>query len=327
MTTLSTKNKNKTSKPPRPYTEYNIFFQLEREYILQTLYLVVPIFDSKDAFDCSDVNYHGPPLPSKYSDLVLPKDWFVPGKARRRKRSHRKSHGKISFSDLSKKISSHWRNVNDETRLFCSQVSDISMMAYYKDRQTNHANESPVYTAKKSRGPNKPETDTNRHLGSPHITAIDSGSNVCFNPMDQHTDSSSSAVFFDAPNTMAHASVATIKCVDMEDEEIFHLWFLAWKRDVAERRMCAMCYHVAFLMLCEQWSNRNCSDEIKFVNNDVFGLSQYVFEVFLVFMDYYEWSWYNTILNANRAILHRIKLEYIIHSNTEVRRKENTPVL
>ena len=113
--------------PPRPYTTYNIFFQLEREYILQhgerhdmfcpvllipaflatlnmflhTLSIinvdlnVTPKLSMEEVFDIADKSYDGPELPAKYQDLVLRNDWFLPGKAIKKKRRHRASHGKI----------------------------------------------------------------------------------------------------------------------------------------------------------------------------------------------------------------------------------------
>jgi len=115
----------------RPYTSYNLFFQLERQYILQTLGVqpqIAPahIFHPVDA----RANYHGPPLPSRYANLILPYDWHIPGKTQRRKRSHRKSHGKIGFYELNNRISKAWAMVDDETRKFCVNLSDIESRKY-----------------------------------------------------------------------------------------------------------------------------------------------------------------------------------------------------
>eukprot|EP01083_Nonionella_stella_P264880 897927_1 len=110
--------------PPRPYTEYNIFFQIEREYILQNLG-VIPNIKEENIFSYNDPSYAGlPAVPARYDGIILPSDWYVPGKSRRKKRQHRASHGKISFTDLSKSISSAWRNIDDETKLFCAKLSD-----------------------------------------------------------------------------------------------------------------------------------------------------------------------------------------------------------
>ena len=105
-------------KPARPYSEYNIFFQLEREYILQVELGFRPQYDLSEIFDPVDaINYQGPPLPSKYSHLIYLKDWHLPGKEKRRKRRHRRSHGKIGFHELSLRIAASWKNVDDETLL------------------------------------------------------------------------------------------------------------------------------------------------------------------------------------------------------------------
>ena len=87
--------------PPRPYTEYNFFFQLERQHILQNLG-VIPALPAEEVFLASDPNYDGPELHPRYHGLILPSDWYVPGKGRRKKRQHVATHGKISFTNLSK---------------------------------------------------------------------------------------------------------------------------------------------------------------------------------------------------------------------------------
>jgi hypothetical protein len=88
----SNNGKKKLTTEPRPYTAYNIFFQLEREYILQKVFQVFPCLELSEIFDNDSKEYNGPLLPSRYSDLILHREWHVPGKGRRNKRSHR---GKI----------------------------------------------------------------------------------------------------------------------------------------------------------------------------------------------------------------------------------------
>jgi hypothetical protein len=77
-------------KIPRPYTSWLIYFQLEREWILQKKLGVASSLDPEKVFVATDPRYNGPPLPSRYQDLALPSDWWVPGKGDRRKRLHRK---------------------------------------------------------------------------------------------------------------------------------------------------------------------------------------------------------------------------------------------
>lgn len=97
---------NEPLKPARPYTDYNIFFQLERDYVLQVLFGVKPSLDADSVFNPNCEEYPGPPLPTRYSKLVLPDDWYIPGKGRRRKRRHRKSHGKIGVRIIPRTIHS-----------------------------------------------------------------------------------------------------------------------------------------------------------------------------------------------------------------------------
>ena len=58
----------------------------------------------------------------------------MPGKGRRKKRRHKASHGMISFTDLSKQISTLWRNIDRDTKMFCTEVSDIGMQKYQKEK-------------------------------------------------------------------------------------------------------------------------------------------------------------------------------------------------
>ncbi len=79
----------------RPCTAYNLFYQLEREFILQSILDMTPSVDTPFDQAADDVI---PVLPQKYREIILSNDWYIPGKAQRKKRKHRKSHGKISFS-------------------------------------------------------------------------------------------------------------------------------------------------------------------------------------------------------------------------------------
>ena len=135
-TVLSIMNNYSTTPPKavRAYTSYNLFFQLEREYILQTLLGHHPTVSKTDIlFDPTDRTYYqGPPLPSRYQNLILPYDWHLPGKTQRRKRVHRKTHGKIGFHELNGRISSSWQVIDDEIRSFCTSLADIESIKYKK---------------------------------------------------------------------------------------------------------------------------------------------------------------------------------------------------
>jgi hypothetical protein len=103
-TCMATKSGTKPAakKPQRPLTAYHIFFQIEREYIIQT---------TAGPSDGSDNSNEEKKLlrnvPSRYANTKLRPDWFA-GPGKRKKRKHRKSHGKIGFHELSSLISTRW---------------------------------------------------------------------------------------------------------------------------------------------------------------------------------------------------------------------------
>ena len=78
------------------YMSLACFFILSTERILQNLG-VVPDLKIGEIFTTLDTNYHGPDLPARYEGVILPADWYVPGKGRRKKRQHRASHRKIRW--------------------------------------------------------------------------------------------------------------------------------------------------------------------------------------------------------------------------------------
>jgi len=114
-------------KPSRPFTRYNVYFQLEREYILQA------DGQGSAATAPKSVDQNAAARPERYRDLVLPQDWYVVGKCRDKKRKHRKTHGTITFVQLTKAISKSWGEVDDATKQYCSDLADVELKRYRKD--------------------------------------------------------------------------------------------------------------------------------------------------------------------------------------------------
>lgn len=111
-----------------------------------------PEYDATEIFDPSDLsNYQGPPLPSRYNGIVYLYDWHLPGKEKRRKRRHRKTHGRIGFQELSLKIADAWKTVDDETRTFCAELCDTGMSKYRRE----------LRDYKLANGSSKKKTDAN----------------------------------------------------------------------------------------------------------------------------------------------------------------------
>eukprot|EP00804_Cyclotella_cryptica_P006640 CCRYP_008600-RA/>CCRYP_008600-RA protein AED:0.02 eAED:0.02 QI:750/1/1/1/0/0/2/213/616 len=126
-----------TTKPPRPYTEYTMFYQLEREYILHRL--LVDKNDPQAALDqeqqTQDALFKNDPLmPQRYRTLPLRADWYISGKSKKpSKRKHRKTHGKIGFLELTRMIAARWANVDDETRKYCKMMAAMELVKYKED--------------------------------------------------------------------------------------------------------------------------------------------------------------------------------------------------
>ncbi|KAL7482460.1 hypothetical protein ACHAW6_008130 [Cyclotella cf. meneghiniana] len=150
-------------KPARPYSDYNLFFQLEREFILQVDLGFQPNYDPSEIFDPFDtINYQGPPLPSKYRNLIYLNDWHLPGKAKRRRRRHRRSHGMIGFHELSLRIAASWKNVDTETRTFCAQLGNMGLRRYKSDLRAYEFLKLRRKTAKSSKVGKKSNGKKNR---------------------------------------------------------------------------------------------------------------------------------------------------------------------
>ncbi|EJK45663.1 hypothetical protein THAOC_35714 [Thalassiosira oceanica] len=116
-------------KPMRPLTGYHIFFQLEREYVIQSL-----AGDDADQ-STADGKVCIPDVPVRYRDTRLSPDWYA-GPGKRQKRKHRKQHGVISFLELSRVISQRWgqlEQVDPETKAFVTAIAKRELDEYYEE--------------------------------------------------------------------------------------------------------------------------------------------------------------------------------------------------
>lgn len=132
-------------KPMRPLTAYHIYFQIEREWLIQTA-----------AGEDADKSIHDgksylPDVPRRYRSVKLLPDWYA-GPGKRRKRKHRKSHGKIGFLELSQIISKRWATLevtDPETKRYVSRIAARELAGYKEEMRrykelTEGASSAPV---------------------------------------------------------------------------------------------------------------------------------------------------------------------------------------
>jgi hypothetical protein len=101
VTTVSPgKDMMKPIKPMRPLPAYHMYLQLEKEFIIQS----IPGEDADKS--THDDKVYLDYVPERYRQTKLSPEWYLgPGK-RRKKRKHRKKHGKIGFKELTLMIAS-----------------------------------------------------------------------------------------------------------------------------------------------------------------------------------------------------------------------------
>ncbi|KAL3797197.1 hypothetical protein ACHAW5_006059 [Stephanodiscus triporus] len=148
---LDTANATIRVKPRRPYTPYNLFYLLERELVVQGH---DPSMAKEKALEKNGVSSmrgrpeDDIPIPSRYKNVVLSPMWYEPNM--KEKRKHRKTHGKISFKDLTAIISQNWATIDAETKQYCTRVSDLGRKLY-KETMTQYNASQKIIQLKKER--------------------------------------------------------------------------------------------------------------------------------------------------------------------------------
>ena len=135
------------TKPLRPLTAYHIYFQIEREFIIQTNTSPGNISIDPNKSFLRDV-------PRRYRSIRLLSDWYA-GPGKRQKRKHRKSHGMIGFLELSRVISKRWATLettDPETKRYVTRIAKRELeeykleMKHYKELTSADAAAAAVKT-------------------------------------------------------------------------------------------------------------------------------------------------------------------------------------
>jgi hypothetical protein len=125
--------------PLRSLSAYNFFFRDERDHIV-----------------------HGGPMelnPAKQHHL-LQEHWC---RDRTKKRPHRKTHGKIDFTSLSKLISKRWKELPEDSRAFYRQVASLDWERYQAE-----LSEQKISNAAPNATPNEAPSGSSDFIAIPH---------------------------------------------------------------------------------------------------------------------------------------------------------------
>ena len=108
----------------RPLSAYNLFFKVQRYLLINDKPDVETIEEVH--LICNEIHQ----LASKKSDK------------KKRKRLHRKTHGKIGFSDLGKIIGRRWRNCNSDVKACFEKFAHEEKNRYYKSMKNSSKEKS-----------------------------------------------------------------------------------------------------------------------------------------------------------------------------------------
>jgi hypothetical protein len=118
-------------KPVRPLTAYHMFLQIEKEFIIQTM-------AGEDADETiHDDKVYLDYVPERYRKIKLSPDWYHKA-VKRKRRKHRKQHGKIGFKELTCMIATRWADLektNPEVKKFVRTLAEQELSQYRREME------------------------------------------------------------------------------------------------------------------------------------------------------------------------------------------------
>ena len=130
--TSSAKSSSPSKHSSRKFSRYNLFYRLERHLLLHQRGANNQVTSNSSSNSGNNNNeaknkfYQAlglPSLPTRYEGVPVPKFWFLSSKGNDKKRSHRKSHGVASFTEIAQIVAANWKCCDEETMEFVTGVS------------------------------------------------------------------------------------------------------------------------------------------------------------------------------------------------------------
>ncbi|KAL7504288.1 hypothetical protein ACHAXN_004753 [Cyclotella atomus] len=126
--TTTSKPAASAAKKSRPLNYYNLYYALEREYLLQVEFKVLPASTKVTTANFNDYAdlplIRFPPLPERYAGLLIPDDWFLP-KSFKKRRSKKSPAGPVNMVEMSQTIGLNWNVASAEIKAYVEDVASI----------------------------------------------------------------------------------------------------------------------------------------------------------------------------------------------------------
>mmetsp|Transcript_7231 Transcript_7231/g.14831 ORF Transcript_7231/g.14831 Transcript_7231/m.14831 type:complete len:512 (+) Transcript_7231:70-1605(+) len=125
-----TQNESENAQMPKPYTQYTIFFRLERMRLLREAGFIDDEIRATLRPGHFDQNEH--PRPAKYRDVEMPPFWYSSFAKNEHdgKRKHTKKACRFPLKELSQMIAANWKEIDEETSAYTKRLADMELTKY-----------------------------------------------------------------------------------------------------------------------------------------------------------------------------------------------------